>query len=95
MLGNEEDVGLRVAQVGATQFVDRLAVLVGHEAHGDQAALARRIVFAQARLRDLAGTRGEHEVLRHLVVRDRQPGLTRLVGRELQQVRHMLPHRLA
>ncbi len=39
--GDQDDVVLGVAQRGADQLVGVLAVLVGHEAHGDQAALAR------------------------------------------------------
>ena len=74
----------------ADELVGVLAVLVGHEAHGDQAALARGIVLGQRGLLDLAGTGGEHQILGHLVVRDGQHGLDGLIRRELQQVGHVL-----
>ena len=89
-LRHENDVILSIAQCGTDQLVGVLAVFVGHETHCDQAALTRGIVFGERGLLDLAGTSGEHQVLGHFVVRNRQHGLDRLVRAELQQVGHML-----
>ena len=88
--GHQDDVVLRVAQRGADELVGVLAVLVGHESHGDQTALTRGIVLGQRGLLDLAGSGGEHQISGHLIVRDGQHGLDGLIGRELQQVGHML-----
>ena len=84
-LRHENDVVGRIAQRGADELVGGLAGFVLHQPHGDQTALTRRIVFGKARLLHLARARGEHKVIGHLVVRDRQHGLDRLVGRELQR----------
>ena len=83
-LRHENDVILSIAQCGTDQLVGVLAVFVGHETHCDQATLTRGIVFGKRGLLDLAGTSGEHQVLGHLVVRNRQHGLNRLVRAELQ-----------
>ena len=89
-LGDQDDVILGIAQRGTDELVGVLAILVGHEAHGDQTALTRGIVLGQRGLLDLAGSGGEHQISGHLIVRDGQHGLDGLIGRELQQVGHVL-----